>query len=131
MRKHLLLSLGLTVLALPLLAAEPAEDNPAAVGKIAASRIVHVTVYPNSALVTREVDVPAGAGSFELVVTPLPPQTIDSSLYSEGGEGLRILTTRFRTRPVKEDTREGVRKLQDDLRKLQEAAQKLQADINA
>ena len=32
------------------------------------SKIVAVTVYPNSALVTREVDVPAGTGIVELVV---------------------------------------------------------------
>ena len=31
-----------------------------------------VTVYQPNALVTREVDVPEGAGVMELVVTPLP-----------------------------------------------------------
>ena len=31
-------------------------------------------------------------------------QTVNSSLYSEGGEGVRVLTTRFRTRPIKENT---------------------------
>src|SRR5262245_22775594 len=40
--------------------------------KVAASRVAAVTVYPNSALVTREVDVPATAGTVELTVTPLP-----------------------------------------------------------
>ena len=42
-----------------------------------------------------------------------------------------MLSTRFRTRPIKEDTREEVRKLEGELKKLQEAAQKLQADIKA
>jgi hypothetical protein len=106
---------------------EPAEAAP----KIAASRITHVTVYPNNALVTREVEVPAGAGSFELVVSPLPERTVNSSLYSEGGEGIRVLTTRFRTRPIKENTREEVRKLEDEAKKLQANAQKIQADIKA
>ena len=41
----------------------PAPAVDPAVGKIAASRVVAVTVYPNSALVTREVDVPAGKGT--------------------------------------------------------------------
>src|SRR5690348_9062946 len=99
--------------------------------KAAASRISSVTVYPDSALVTREVEVPAGKGTLELVVTPLPHTVVSSSLYSEGTEGVRILTTRFRSRPVKEDTREEVRKLQDEQRKLQMAAQKLQADMKA
>ena len=49
--------------------------------KIAASRVAAVTVYPNSALVTREVDVPEGQGTVELVVTPLPPETVAGSLY--------------------------------------------------
>ncbi len=104
---------------------------PDAAPKVAASRIVQVTVYPNSALVTREVDVPAGAGVVELVVNPLPQHTVNSSLYSEGSEKVRVLTTRFRTRPVAEDTREEVRKLEDECRKLQQAAQKLLSDQKA
>src|SRR5205085_8882293 len=87
--------------------------------KIAASKITHVTVYPNSALVTREVDVPDGQGLQELVVTPLPEQTVNSSLYSEGTDGIRVLSTRFRTSPVKEDTREEIRKLEDQRRSLE------------
>jgi hypothetical protein len=108
--------------------AEPAVQ-PGAQQKTATSRITNVTVYQNTALVTREVDVPAGAGSFELIVTPLPAQTINNSLYSEGTDGIRVLTTRFRTRPVKEDTREEVRKLEAQLKDLQTTAQKLQAEI--
>ncbi len=100
--------------------------------KVAASKIVNVTVYPDSALVTREVEVPAGpAGTVELVVSPLPERTVDSSLYSEGGDGLRVLTTRFRTRPIKENTREEVRKLEEKARSLKLAAEKLQADLEA
>ncbi len=99
--------------------------------KIAASRITHVTVYPDSALVTREVEVPAGAGTVELVVSPLPERTVNSSLYSESAEGIRVLTTRFRTRPVKENTREEVRKLEDEVKKLQTTARKVQADMEA
>ena len=75
----------------------------------AASKITDVTVYQGQALVTREVSVPEGDGTVELVVTPLPAQTVDSSLYTEGTDGLRVLSTRFRTRAVKEDTRQEVR----------------------
>jgi hypothetical protein len=97
--------------------------------KIAASRIVHVTVYQNNALVTREVDVPEGKGTLELVVSPLPAQTVNTSLYSEGSDGLRVLTTRFRLRPVKDDVRAEVRKLQDQLKELVNAADKIQSDM--
>jgi hypothetical protein len=113
----------------------PARDRPPeaeAPPRLAASKIVNVTVYPDSALVTREVEVPAGpAGTVELVVSPLPERTVDSSLYSEGGDGFRVLTTRFRTRPIKENTREEVRKLEDKARTLKQAAEKLQADLEA
>jgi uncharacterized protein (TIGR02231 family) len=105
-------------------------DEPgAAKTKNTASRVTAVTVYQTSALVTREVDVPDGIGAVELVVQSLPPQIVDSSLYSEGTDGIRVLATRSRTRAVKEDTREEVRKLQTQHKDLQVAAQKIQSDI--
>lgn len=48
----------------------PAENIPPA--RSAVSKIVDVTVYQGQALVTREVSVPAGDGTVELVVTPCP-----------------------------------------------------------
>jgi hypothetical protein len=110
-------------------AEETPGDQAAARQRAAASRITNVTIYQNNALVTREVDVPEGLGSLELVVTPLPPQTINSSLYSEGTDGIRVLTTRYRTRPIKEDTREEVRKLEAQIKQLALAAEKLQGEI--
>jgi hypothetical protein len=95
--------------------------------KEAKSTITHVTVYPGNALITREVVVPEGTGLMELVVNPLPPQVVDGSLYSEGNDGIRILTTRYRTRPVQTDTREEVRKLNDEKKGLQLARQDLEA----
>jgi len=119
-------ALGLAVL-LARAANEPAEPAP----KTASSKITHVTVYPNSALVTREVEVPAGVGTFELVVSPIPAHIITSSIYSEGSDTTRILTTRFRSRPIKEDNREEVRKLEDKARTLSFTCQRMQADIQA
>jgi hypothetical protein len=138
MRKRLYLSLGagaalgIGALALTLLtgAAEPKAAAPDA-PKTAASRIVAVTVYQNTALVTREVDVPDGAGTVELIVTPLPDATIEGTLYSEGGDSIRVLTTRFRNRAIREDTREEVRKLEAEQRKLQTEAQKIKSDVES
>src|SRR5260370_29140605 len=42
----------------------------------AVSKIAKVTVYPNSALVTREVAVPEGNGLVELVINPMPNQIV-------------------------------------------------------
>src|SRR5262249_18631798 len=80
------------------------------------------------ALVTRAVDVPEGKGLVEVVVTPLPAETIDGSLYTEGTDGLRVLSTRYRTRAVKEDTRTVVRAKQQQLAKLRLEAERLQKD---
>jgi hypothetical protein len=95
----------------------------------ATSKVVAVTVYRGQALVTREVTVPEGDGTVELVVTPMPPQTVDSSLFTEGSDGLRVLATRFRTRAVKEDTRQEVRAKEELIKKLKADDQKLQKDV--
>ena len=102
--------------------------NPA-VPKIAKSRIDRVTVYPNNALVTREVEVPDGAGLVELTVTPMPDQIVPSTMYSEAGDGLRVLTTRFTTRQVLEDTSDERRKLEAEAEKYQVIAAKIESDI--
>ena len=99
--------------------------------KIAVSRVAAVTVYPGSALVSREVDVPAGKGLIELTVSPLPPTIIQSSLYSEGTDGARVLTTRFRSRPIQQDTRIDVAKLQEELAQLSLSREKIEGDIKA
>ena len=72
------LTLGVAGGLVLMLHARPQEEAPApaaaqkeAPPKIAASKITNVTVYPNNALVTREVEVPAGTGTMELVVSPL------------------------------------------------------------
>jgi uncharacterized protein (TIGR02231 family) len=139
MRKKLILSLGLAglatllVLGPVLLSADrpAAREAPPAQAKLATSRVSAVTVYPNGALVTREVDVPEGAGTLELTVTPLPQATVNSSLYTEGTDGIRVLATRFRSRPILEDTREDVRKLQEELKQLQQSLEKAEADVKA
>jgi uncharacterized protein (TIGR02231 family) len=112
-------------------AKEAAGATPAVGVRMATSRVSAVTVYANNALVTREVDVPEGPGLIELTVTPLPPSTVNGSLHTEGTEGIRVLATRFRTRPVQEDPREDVRRLQDELKQLQAAQEKLEGDMKA
>lgn len=100
-----------------------------AAAKAAPSRVTAVTVYQGNALVTREVSVGAGKGLVEIVVNPLPPMTVDSSLYAEGGDGLRVLSTRFRTRAVKEDTRKEVRAKETQIHNLAQEAERLQKQV--
>src|SRR6516165_3334915 len=112
-----------------LLSDEKAADANAPAAKIAKSKIEKVVVYPNSALVTREVDVPEGNGLAELVVAPMPEQIIASTMYSEAGDGIRVLTTRFSTRQVLEDVSEERRKLEAELEKFQVVAAKIQSEM--
>lgn len=89
------------------------NSDPKGLEKAVASRIVQVTVYPDTALVTREVAVPPEKGFYELVVSPLPTAVVANSLYGEGTDGIRVLATRYRTRAVELDTRKEVRDLNE------------------
>ncbi len=113
-------------------AAEPrpaavVEDVPAP--RAAANKIVAVTLYQGNALVTREVVVPEGKGLIEVVVTPLPPRTIDGSLYAEGSGGLHVLSTRYRGRAVKDDVHKEVRDRQEQIRALEAEAAAIHGDL--
>jgi hypothetical protein len=116
--------LPIALIVFPVLAQTHPATQPAA-----PSRIVAVTLYQTSALVTREVAVPAGAGAVELVVGPLPGSTVNSSLYSEGTDGLRVLTTRYRVRAVPQNTQEEVRRIDDELKEIQKSNEQIQAQI--
>ncbi|MDB5351331.1 MAG: hypothetical protein JWN86_2578 [Planctomycetota bacterium] len=103
------------------------EDMPAP--KPATSKIAAVTLYQGNALVTREVAVPEGKGLVELVVTPLPARTLDGSLYTEAPDGFRVLSTRYRTRAVKEDTRKEVRAKEEQIKSLQAEGKKIKGEL--
>ncbi len=107
--------------------APPPEDIPPP--KAAPSRVTAVTVYQGNALVTREVAVPEGKGLVELVVTPLPPQTVAGSLSAEAGDGIRVLSTRYRTRAVREDTRQEVRAREEEIKTLAAQAEATKKEL--
>jgi uncharacterized protein (TIGR02231 family) len=110
---------------------KPNAQQPAGGVTVTPSRVAAVTVYPLTALVTREAEVPAGKGTIEVTINPLPAAAILSSLNAEGSEGLRVLSTRFRSRTVISDTREDSQKLQDELARLSLAREKIEADVKA
>ncbi len=97
--------------------------------KAAPSKITTVTVYQNTALVTREVTLPEAAGQVEVVVTPLPSATMQNSLYAEGSEAVRVLSARYRTRAIAEDNREEVRKLELEIKTITRTLAEYDADL--
>jgi hypothetical protein len=88
-----------------------AQAQPAS----ARGKIESVTVYRGQALVTRALELTQAAGLAEVVVTDLPPRVLAGSLYAEGGSGVQVRSVQFRTRPVAQDVREDVRKIDAEL----------------
>jgi uncharacterized protein (TIGR02231 family) len=108
-------------------AQEAAPREPVA-PRSAPSRVSAVTVYQGSAMVTREVTVPANQGLVELVVTPLPPAVVANSLSAEAGEGIRVLSTRYRSRAVRDDSRAAVRAVEEEIRTLALEAERVKRE---
>ena len=74
-----------------------ARENPAATPS--ASRVQAVTVYRGEALVTRVVEVPAGTGDVDLVVTGLPENVVPASLAARPEtKGVLVRAVRFQAR---------------------------------
>lgn len=92
------------------LAAPPGAGNAAAQVPETRGRIEGVTVYRGQALVTRVIEVPAGAGVRDIIVTDLPPAIEPASLHAEGDNpGVGVRSVLFRTQPVAVDVRDEVR----------------------
>jgi uncharacterized protein (TIGR02231 family) len=73
--------------------------------------ISKVTVYRGQALVTRTISIDLPSGSSELIVEGLPAQVVPESIYAQSPDTIKVLSVRFRERPVMEDTREEVKQL--------------------
>lgn len=92
-------------------------------------RLEAVTVYRGQALVTRAVDLAASAGLAEVVVTDLPARVLPGSLYADGGSGVSVRSVQFRTRPVSEDVRDDVRKIDAEIGALNDKLTELNGSL--
>ncbi len=101
-----------------ILAAWSAEAQAQNESEEQSGKVSSVIIYQGQALVTREVELPAGNGLREIVVTGLPQHVVPSSIYAEPAEGVEIRSVRYRVRPVREDVREEVRVLDQQLQEL-------------
>ena len=86
-------------------------------------KLDEVTVYRGQALVTRLVEVPGPAGLREVVVTELPEHVQPASIYAESADGVEVRSVLYRIRPVEQDVREEVRKLDVEIRGVQDLIQ--------
>jgi uncharacterized protein (TIGR02231 family) len=99
-------TLVLAVAVMGLLASAVFADAPRTTGTI-----TKVTVYRGQALVTRAVNVDLPQGASELIVDNLPAQVVPESIYAQAADAVKVLSVRYRERPVMEDTREEVKQL--------------------
>jgi len=83
-----------------------------------AGTITKVTVYRGQALVTRTIKVDLPQGTSEFIITDLPARIVPESLYAQTSGNLKILSVRYRERAVKEDTRQEVKELDEQIETL-------------
>jgi len=97
--------------------------------------IVQVTLFRNTALVTREIPVPPADGddsntSREITVGGLPEQLILDSGFAEGNDAVAIRGVRILQEPIDEAQREDVRELETKMQELREEVARLQNQQN-
>ena len=63
----------------------------------------------------RLVEVPGPVGLRELIVTELPENVMPGSIFAESDSGVEVRSVSYRVRPVEQDVREEVRKLDEQL----------------
>jgi uncharacterized protein (TIGR02231 family) len=77
--------------------------------------ISKVTVYRGQALVTRTISIDLPPGTSELIVEDLPVRIVPESIYAQTSDNIRVLSVRYREKAVREDTREEVQQLDNQI----------------
>jgi uncharacterized protein (TIGR02231 family) len=111
-----LMSLGLMCEAVT--AQPPVKDGPTMTGQV-----TQVILYQGQALITRTIPLEGLQGANEIIISGLPEQVVQDSVFAEGSDGVEIRAVRFRSRAVGEEPREEVRKLDEALEKANDTLQ--------
>lgn len=77
--------------------------------------ISDVIVYHGRALVTRTIELDAKTGDLELLVENLPERILPESLYAQAQNGIQVLSVRYRVKEIKEDPRQEIRELDQQI----------------
>ena len=65
-----------------------------------AGKVTRVTLYRGQALITRAISLSGTPGSRELIVTDLPPNIVDGSLFAEAPDKIVVRAVRLLQRAV-------------------------------
>lgn len=82
-------------------------------------KISNVTVYRGQALVTRTINTELPEGNTQLTVRGLPGKIIPESLFAQSSEDTKVLSVRYRERAVRNDIREEVKELDEQIENLE------------
>lgn len=90
--------------------------------------ITDVIVYRGQALVTRSIKIDGAAGDMELIVENLPARIISESLYAQADNDVKVLSVRYREKTTREDKREEVKKLEQEIEQINKQLHQLRRD---
>jgi len=78
-------------------------QNPQVAGAPVAGKISEITLYQGTAVVSRQVEIPADRqGAFEIIIGPLPAATDPSSVQADRATGATVRSVACRSRPPEE-----------------------------
>lgn len=107
MTRYLILALAISSLSTQTLIA---EDSPGVIRQ--------VTLYRGQALVTREIEIPAGEVDRELTIGRLPENVVTDSVHAEGTDTIEIRGVRVIGQASTESNRVDVRELSEQITNL-------------
>ena len=90
--------------------------------------ISDVIVYHGRALITRTIELDKTSGDIELLVENLPDAILPESLYAQAEDGIGVLSVRYRSREIKQDTRKEVQELDRQFETLEDQLHKVKRD---
>ncbi len=90
--------------------------------------ITDVIVYHGQALVTRTIELNKNTGDIELLIENLPDKILPESLYAQSGNGIQVLSVRYREKTISQDNRKEVKDLEAQIIVQQDQLHQLQRD---
>jgi len=94
------------------------------------SRIAEVTVYPDSALISRVASLKLSSGEYKIIFPNIIPDIDEASLRVSAQEnaGVKLFGAQVKKEFLEEEAAERVRQIKEEIQKLQDEIQKLQND---
>jgi uncharacterized protein (TIGR02231 family) len=95
---------------------------------IADSRITEVSVYPDSALISRMATLKLTPGNNQVIFSDIIPELDENSLRVQGAtvEGVKILGAQVKKEFLKEEAAEKVKRLSEEIQNLEDENRKLE-----